>query len=157
MSGRYMENANQYFEEYLPGPKRTVFHTRKGLSWRNAWGVLRYSANNAFIAFVHADQMKKQVSALAQRNPISAWRHCGNLRASLRAMHILWRQVIAVLRYIHMQGDEAYAAKLFTYATSQINYMLGDGGQSYVIGFGKDSPTTPFHKWCVAQSFPSAM
>ena len=72
MSGRYMENANQYFEEYLPGPKRTVFHTRKGLSWRNAWGVLRYSANNAFIAFVHADQMKKQVTALAQRNTIYA-------------------------------------------------------------------------------------
>ena len=75
LSGRYMENANQYFEEYLPGPKRTVFHTRKGLSWRNAWGVLRYSANNAFIAFVHADQMKKQVSALAQHNNIFAWRH----------------------------------------------------------------------------------
>ena len=69
LSGRYMENANQYFEEYLPGPKRTVFHTRKGLSWRNAWGVLRYSANNAFIAFVHADQMKKQVTALASAIP----------------------------------------------------------------------------------------
>ena len=54
-------NAKTYFEEYLPGPQRTVFHTKKGLSWRNAWGVLRYSANNAFIAFVHADQMKEQV------------------------------------------------------------------------------------------------
>ena len=48
------------------------------------------------------------------------------------------RQIIAVLMNTHMQGDEAFAAKLFTYATSQINYMLGDGGQSYVIGFGKD-------------------
>ena len=46
-----------------------------------------------------------------------------------------------------VQGDEAYAAKLFTYATSQINYMLGDAGRSYVVGFGKDPPTTPFHKW----------
>ena len=55
-------NAKTYFEEYLPGSQRTVFHTKKGLSWRNAWGVLRYSANNAFIAFVHADQMKEQVS-----------------------------------------------------------------------------------------------
>jgi hypothetical protein len=53
-------NAKQYFEDYLPGPKRTVFHTRKGLSWRTAWGVLRYAANNAFIAFVHAAQMKEQ-------------------------------------------------------------------------------------------------
>ena len=74
MTGRYMDNANQYFEEYLPGPKRTVFHTRKGLSWRNAWGVLRYSANNAFIAFVHADQMKKQVIGLAQHGLVFAWR-----------------------------------------------------------------------------------
>ena len=147
MPGRYMNNANQYFEEYLPGPKRTVFHTRKGLSWRNAWGVLRYSANNAFIAFVHADQMKKQVVALAQHDYILAWRQCGNSRAALRSLHSPGPQLIAVLRYTCMQGDEAYAAKLFTYATSQINYMLGDGGQSYVIGFGKDSPTTPFHKW----------
>ena len=59
---RYTANAKQYFEDYLPGPKRTVFHTKKGLSWRNAWGVLRYSANNAFVAFVLADQMQKQAS-----------------------------------------------------------------------------------------------
>ena len=61
---RYGVNAKLYFEDYLPGPKRTVFHTRKGLSWRTAWGVLRYSANNAFIAFVHAAQMKEQARAL---------------------------------------------------------------------------------------------
>lgn len=60
---RYGVNAKQYFEEYLPGPKRTVFHTKKGLSWRNAWGVLRYSANNAFLALVHSAQMKEQVRA----------------------------------------------------------------------------------------------
>lgn len=62
---RYGVNAKTYFDEYLPGTKRTVFHTKKGLSWRNAWGVLRYSANNAFIAYVHADQMKEQVTMLA--------------------------------------------------------------------------------------------
>lgn len=54
-------NAKQYFDDYLPGNKRTVFHTKKGLSWRNAWGVLRYSANNAFLSFVHSMQMKEQV------------------------------------------------------------------------------------------------
>ena len=46
-----------------------------------------------------------------------------------------------------LQGEEAFAANLFTYATSQINYMLGDAGRSYVIGFGKQPPSTPFHKW----------
>ena len=64
---RYSANARQYFEDYLPGPKRTVFHTKKGLSWRNAWGVLRYSANNAFIAFVLADQMQTQASSAIMR------------------------------------------------------------------------------------------
>ena len=59
---RYTANAKQYFDDYLPGPNRTVFHTKKGLSWRNAWGVLRYSANNAFVAFVLADQQQKQAS-----------------------------------------------------------------------------------------------
>ena len=50
----------RYFEDYLPGPKRTVFHTMKGLSWRNPWGVLRYSANNAFLALVHSQQVFEQ-------------------------------------------------------------------------------------------------
>ena len=27
---------------------------------------------------------------------------------------------------------------------AQINYMLGDAGRSYVVGFGKEPPTTPF-------------
>jgi hypothetical protein len=48
----------------------------------------------------------------------------------------------------HAQGDDAYAATLFTYATQQVNYMLGDGGRSYVVGFGQQPPSTPFHKWC---------
>ena len=53
--------TRRYFEDYLPGPKRTVFHTMKGLSWRNPWGVLRYSANNAFLALVHSQQVFEQV------------------------------------------------------------------------------------------------
>ncbi|XP_012938664.1 endoglucanase E-4 [Aplysia californica] len=31
------------------------------------------------------------------------------------------------------------------WARSQINYMLGDGGRSYVIGFGHNPPTRPHH------------
>ena len=79
---RYGVNAKEYFDEYLPGSKRTVFHTKKGLSWRNAWGVLRYSANNAFIAYVHADQMKEQVSPLSDLLCFLPWslRWCCTLR-----------------------------------------------------------------------------
>lgn len=58
---------HRYFEDYLPGPKRTVFHTMKGLSWRNPWGVLRYSANNAFLALVHSQQVFEQASGRAPK------------------------------------------------------------------------------------------
>lgn len=45
------------------------------------------------------------------------------------------------------QGDKSQSAFLFTYAQQQVNYMLGDAGRSYVVGFGKDPPNMPFHKW----------
>lgn len=46
-----------------------------------------------------------------------------------------------------LQGDKPYAALLFTYGMQQINYMLGDAGRSFVVGFGMDSPPKAFHKW----------
>ena len=59
--GLQAQNMCRYFDDYLPGRKRTVFHTKRGLSWRNAWGVMRYSANNAFLCFVHAQHLYEQV------------------------------------------------------------------------------------------------
>ena len=56
----------RYFQDYLPGPQRTVFHTQGGLSWRNPWGVLRYSANNAFLALLHSQQVAEQVRTACQ-------------------------------------------------------------------------------------------
>ncbi|XP_066930293.1 endoglucanase F-like [Clytia hemisphaerica] len=32
------------------------------------------------------------------------------------------------------------------FATSQINYILGDTGRSFVVGFGENPPQQPFHK-----------
>lgn len=31
------------------------------------------------------------------------------------------------------------------FAKKQIHYILGDGGQSYVVGFGKNYPLQPHH------------
>ena len=53
-----------------------------------------------------------------------------------------------------MQGDKAYAALLFTYGMQQINYMLGDAGRSFVVGYGKSAPHMAFHKWCAAVHLP---
>jgi endoglucanase len=42
--------------------------------------------------------------------------------------------------------DNANATRPITYAAQQINYILGDCGRSWVVGFGKDSPIRPYHK-----------
>ena len=38
------------------------------------------------------------------------------------------------------------SGRTLEFATKQINYMLGDGGRSYVCGFGNNPPQRPHHK-----------
>ena len=46
-----------------------------------------------------------------------------------------------------MAADEGIMPqKLRKWAESQINYMLGDGGRNYVVGFGDDYPLQPHHR-----------
>jgi endoglucanase len=33
-----------------------------------------------------------------------------------------------------------------SFATQQLNYMLGDCGRSWVVGFGDGAPVRPYHK-----------
>ncbi|KAK9904857.1 hypothetical protein WJX75_003941 [Coccomyxa subellipsoidea] len=40
----------------------------------------------------------------------------------------------------------AYAAQLFNYGKSQVDFALGSSGRSYVVGFGNKSPESPFQK-----------
>ena len=41
------------------------------------------------------------------------------------------------------------------YAEQQIDYMLGDSGQSFVVGFGKKYPRQPHHKASACPSPPA--
>lgn len=43
--------------------------------------------------------------------------------------------------------DAAYRARLVNYAMHQVNYILGDAGRSWLVGFGKDYPTHVWHKY----------
>ncbi len=49
-------------------------------------------------------------------------------------------------------SDQAYADRVFRYALSQINYILGDAGRSFVGGFGVNSPKLPYHKSSVSHA-----
>ena len=35
----------------------------------------------------------------------------------------------------------------FAFAQKQLNYLLGDTGRSFVVGFGKNPPTAGLKKW----------
>ena len=41
------------------------------------------------------------------------------------------------------------AGSYFTYAQKQLNYLLGDTGRSYVVGFGRNSPKRPHHRQAI--------
>ncbi|KAG0145768.1 hypothetical protein CROQUDRAFT_107612 [Cronartium quercuum f. sp. fusiforme G11] len=44
------------------------------------------------------------------------------------------------------EQGQAFVLALRTFACQQINYILGDTGLSYVVGFGKNSVKIPYHK-----------
>jgi Glycosyl hydrolase family 9 len=58
-------------------------------------------------------------------------------------------------------GSSSYAAQLFNYAKYQIDYVLGDSGRSWLIGFGDDYPEFLWHKLsyntCACPTQPSLM
>jgi hypothetical protein len=43
-------------------------------------------------------------------------------------------------------GDTDFASELVVYARGQIDYMLGDSGRSWLVGFGDNYPLSPYHK-----------
>lgn len=57
---------------------------------------------------------------------------------------------VAFLAAIHASNSRAvdaeYAARLLNYGHFQTDYLLGDAGRSWLIGFGKDYPTFVWHK-----------
>jgi hypothetical protein len=44
------------------------------------------------------------------------------------------------------EGDTDFASELVVYARGQIDYMLGDSGRSWLVGFGDNYPLSPYHK-----------
>lgn len=44
------------------------------------------------------------------------------------------------------EKGKAFVLALRTFASQQINYILGDTGISYVVGFGPNSVKIPYHK-----------
>ena len=71
LTGRdpYRRDAEEFLNSWVDGTEG-VTHTPGGLAWRDGWGALRYSANTAFLALIHADHVRDPAglySAFAKR------------------------------------------------------------------------------------------
>lgn len=54
---------------------------------------------------------------------------------------------VIIYIFVHFQAADAgiSSKKYREFAKSQINYMLGDSGRSYVVGYGVNPPQQPHH------------
>ena len=90
------------------------------------------------------------------RNGVDAflkeWRVGGSIPRTPQGL--VWRDMWGSNRYA---ANAAFIALLaakndinakanYDFAASQINFMLGDGGRSYVVGFGNNYPKRAHHK-----------
>lgn len=50
--------------------------------------------------------------------------------------------MVALMASLQGMHSKAYQK----WAETQINYMLGDAGHSFVVGFGNNPPTQPHHR-----------
>lgn len=56
---------------------------------------------------------------------------------------------MALLSLVHARNpalEGGYKARLMNYGAHQANYLLGDAGRSWIVGFGKDWPQYIHHK-----------
>lgn len=69
--------------------------------------------------------------------------HWGALRPATQAA------LLALIEAKQLQetgGSKEYAARLFNYAKYQIDYVLGDSGRSWLVGYGDSYPDRLWHK-----------
>mmetsp|Transcript_6836 Transcript_6836/g.19716 ORF Transcript_6836/g.19716 Transcript_6836/m.19716 type:complete len:804 (+) Transcript_6836:5446-7857(+) len=69
--------------------------------------------------------------------------HWGALRPATQAAMLA---LIESKQLRATNGDAAYAAQLFNYAKYQIDYVLGDSGRSWLVGYGTGYPDRLWHK-----------
>ncbi|XP_045161147.2 endoglucanase A-like [Mercenaria mercenaria] len=127
-----------------------------GVAWGQSWGskfpgsmVLLYNLTKkavylkdieaTFADWLPNGSVPYTPKGLAFRNKWGSLRHTANMA---------FIAIMASLENIHPTEYRQWAA-------SQINYMLGDGGRSYVVGFGNNPPTHPHHRASSCPMWPA--
>lgn len=127
---------------------------KSGVAWAYSWDEKKAGYQLLMYQMTKDNGYKNDVQAF-----LDSWMPNGGITYTPKGL--AWRDAWGSLRYSANSAFIALVAadqglKPGTYrqfAMRQINYMLGDTGRSYVVGFGNNPPTRPHHR---AASCPNA-
>lgn len=133
----YLTEAESFYDQFDVGK----------LPWAFSWDAKAAGAQILLYQLTGNDKYGKDVMSF-----LDSWLPGGGITYTPKGL--AWRDTWGPNRYA---GNTAFIASLAAdaglktteyqnFAKSQINYMLGDGGRSYVIGFGKNPPNAPHHR-----------
>ena len=123
-----------------------------------AW-AFSWDDKKAGVQLLLAQLTKKESYKNAIKASLDNWLPGGSVRYTPKGL--AWRIKWGSNRYAAntaflalVAADQGLKRTAYrNFAKKQINYMLGDSGRSFVVGFGKNSPRRPHHS---SSSCPSA-
>jgi len=129
----YLGDAKNYF--------------KAGVPWSMSWSEKRPAVAFLLYKLTGEGQYKSGVD-----NFLKEWRVGGSIPRTPKGL--VWRDMWGSNRYA---ANAAFIAVLaaknginakanYDFAASQINFMLGDAGRSYLVGFGNNYPKRAHHK-----------
>ncbi|CAO3608153.1 unnamed protein product [Cunninghamella echinulata] len=130
----WYSKASESFTEYSWDEKGGALHTL--LYWFTKDEMYYKNAMDYFNQFL---PNPKQIVKFTPRG-LAYIEHWGSVGYSGNVAFLM----LTMAKALNYQGAEA--EKMVTFATQQINYALGDYGYSWVVGFGDNYPTKPYHK-----------
>nr|AOV94256.1 cellulase [Antipaluria urichi] len=133
----YLDKANDLYEEFSIASLKTL-----NLSWGDKTAGIEALMSQITDSDSHKQKLKSYVEDVMNNRPrtpkglvyLNDW---GSLRYSANAVFIAMRTAD-----LGIDGFDSY----ISFAKSQIGYMLGDTGRSFVVGFGENFPTHAHHR-----------
>ncbi|XP_050412036.2 endoglucanase A [Patella vulgata] len=130
-------------KKYLKAAER---YYRRGSSWALSWDEKRAASMVLLYTLTKQDKYREDIEST-----IKDWMPGGSVQYTPKglAYRLRWGSLryTANMAMIALMSANAgiNPTRYRVWARKQIHYMLGDGGRSYVVGFGVNPPTRPHH------------
>ncbi|KAK3581338.1 hypothetical protein CHS0354_016181 [Potamilus streckersoni] len=122
-------------------------HYEAGAAWGQSWDEKNTGCMILLYKATHKDQYKQDIEATFRN-----WMPGGSIPYTPAGL--AWRSQWGANRYAAnmammalMAAEQGiHATEYRKWAETQINYILGDNGRSFVVGFGQNPPERPHHR-----------